>query len=451
MTVKNEVELKYREAQLFKVAIVGRPNVGKSTLVNRIIGHQAAIVEEKPGVTRDRKSYTASWRGEDFEIVDTGGWVVRGGALEQKISDQARSAIDSCDVVLFVVDSSIGITDEDSDVSILLKRLKKQTIVVANKAESEQRRLLAWEFASFGFDHLVPVSALHGMMTGDLLDIIVDKMLARVPGEDGSEPVEVQDDDEKVFSVAIVGRPNVGKSTLFNRLVGDERSVVHDLPGTTTDTVDTVVESEIGTLRYLDTAGMRKRVKQSSGTEYYSMVRALKTIDAADVALLVVDGLEGVTHQDQRLAERVDAAGSPVLVLLNKWEELSAEQKLERGADAEEKLAFLTYAPFIRISALTGLGVHRILPAVENALIAYRHRVPTRELNKALGEFQAVHPPKGTKILYAVQGATDPPTFTFFTTRPVEPGYLRYLERKMRERFALGPTPIKLRVRRRSD
>lgn len=438
---------------MYKVAIVGRPNVGKSTLVNRIIGRQAAIVEERPGVTRDRKSYTATWRGTEFEVIDTGGWLEVGDDLEKKISSQAKSAIDSSDLVLFIVDSAVGITSEDANVGDLLRKSGKRTVVVANKAESDQRRLSSWEFAGLGFDDLIAVSALHGMMTGDLLDLVVDILnTIDTSTQEDLEEVEAQSDaDLGIFSVAIVGRPNVGKSTLFNRLVGDDRSVVHDMPGTTTDTVDTVIETSIGVLRFLDTAGMRKRAKEASGTEYYSMVRALKAIDAADVALLVVDGQEGVTHQDQRLAERVDAAGSPVLVILNKWEELSAEEKVLRGEEAEERLAFLTYAPFIRISALTGLGVHRILPAVQNAIVAYRHRIPTRELNVALGEFQAAHPPKGTKILYAVQGATDPPTFTFFSSRPIEPGYLRYLERKMRERFGMGPTPIKIRVRRRSD
>ncbi len=441
-----------REARLYKVAIIGRPNVGKSTLVNRIVGRQAAIVEEKSGVTRDRKGYITSWRGVDFEIVDTGGWLEHGDVLEKKISEQALLAIKECQLILFVVDGEVGVTGEDAAVASLLRRLEKPTIVAVNKAESDQRRMAAWEFAKLGFEDIVAISALHGMMTGDLLDVVVDKLLeSDLDTPEDDTPKEIADPNAGIFSVAIVGRPNVGKSTLFNRLVGDDRAVVHDLPGTTTDTIDTVIETEIGTLRFLDTAGMRKRVKQSSGTEYYSMVRALKAIDAADVALLIIDGLEGVTHQDQRLAERVDAAGSPVLVLLNKWEKLTAEQKLERGTEAEEKLAFLTYAPFIRISALTGLGVNRVLPAVQSALVAYRNRVPTRLLNTALGEFQAAHPPKGTKILYAVQGATDPPTFTFFTTKPVEPGYLRYLERKMRERFGLGPSPIKMRVRRRSD
>lgn len=439
---------------MFKVAVVGRPNVGKSTLVNRIVGRQDAIVEERSGVTRDRKSYVAAWRGHSFELIDTGGWLEAGDALEVKISEQARSAMADCDIALFVVDAAVGITSEDADVAELLRRISKPVIVVANKAESESRRFNSWEFAALGFDDLIPVSALHGVMTGDLLDVLIDRLTENAPEGsidlDDGENSET-DVDDGIFSVAIVGRPNVGKSTLFNRMVGDDRAVVHDMPGTTTDTVDTVIETDIGVLRFLDTAGMRRRAKEASGTEYYSMVRALKAIDSADVAILVVDGREGVTHQDQRLAERVDAAGSPVVVVLNKWEDLSSEDKLIRGEEAEEKLAFLTYAPFIRISAKTGLGVHRILPAVQNAIVAYRRRIPTRELNVAISEFQTVHPPKGTKILYAVQGATDPPTFTLFSSRPIDAGYMRYLERKLRERFGLGPTPIKMRVRRRSD
>ncbi|MDA8277277.1 MAG: ribosome biogenesis GTPase Der [Actinomycetota bacterium] len=432
-----------------KVAIVGRPNVGKSTLVNRIVGRQEAIVEEKAGVTRDKKSYVASWRGVTFEIVDTGGFLAEGDELEEKISQKSLSAMGECDVALLVVDAAVGLTNEDSDVAKVLRRTKIPIIVVANKAESEARQFAAWEFAALGFDDLQPVSALHGTMTGDLLDLVVDKLghFDDIDGEEGKNTTKESD----IFAVAIIGRPNVGKSTLFNRLVGDDLSVVHDMPGTTTDSVDTIVETEIGTLRFVDTAGMRRRANQSSGTEYYSMVRALKSIDRADVAILVVDGQEGVTHQDQRLAERIDAAGSPVVVVLNKWEELSAEEKVVRGAEAEEKLAFLTYAPFIRISAKTGLATHRILPAVQNAIVAYRQRIPTRELNVAIAEFQSIHPPKGTKILYAVQGATDPPTFTLFSSRPIDNSYMRYLERKLRERFALGPTPIKMRVRRRSD
>ena len=437
---------------MFKVAVVGRPNVGKSTLVNRIVGRQAAIVEERSGVTRDRKGYATRWRDVEFELIDTGGWLEAGDALDKKIAYQSKSAIDDCDVALLVVDAAVGMTNEDSDVAQLLRRSKKPVIVVANKAESEQRRLAAWEFASLGFDKLIPVSALHGVMTGDLLDELVAELLPlRVDGMADRPGGTTPEETEGIFGVAIVGRPNVGKSTLFNRIVGDDRAVVHDMPGTTTDTVDTVIETEIGVLRFLDTAGMRRRAKEASGTEYYSMIRALKTIDGADVALLVIDGKEGVTHQDQRLAERIDAAGSPVVVVLNKWEDLSAEEKVSRGSEAEERLAFLTYAPFLRISAKTGLGTHRILPAVQNAIVAYRHRIPTRELNVAIGEFQSAHPPKGTKILYAVQGATDPPTFTFFSSRPIEAPYMRYLERKLRERFGLGPTPIKMRVRRRSD
>jgi GTP-binding protein len=250
--------------------------------------------------------------------------------------------------------------------------------------------------------------------------------------------------------VAIVGRPNVGKSTLFNRLVGEERAVVHDVPGTTRDAIDTVVETEDGPITFVDTAGMRRRAKEAEGAEYYSLVRALQAIDRADAALLVIDAREGVTHQDQRLAERVDAAGSPIVVVLNKWEGLTAERRAEVVAQIEDRLVFLAYAPVLKISAKTGLGVHKLLPALGQAIDAYHRRVPTGELNKLMAEAQSAHPSPSGRVLYATQGATDPPTFTLFATRRLAPTYLRYLERRIREHFDFGPTPLKLRVRQRT-
>ena len=250
--------------------------------------------------------------------------------------------------------------------------------------------------------------------------------------------------------VAVVGRPNVGKSTLFNRLIGDERSVVHDQPGTTRDTVDTVIDTPHGTFRFVDTAGMRRKSRIDEGTEYYSLVRALQAVDRAQAALLVVDASAGVTHQDQRLAERIDAAGTAVVVVLNKWDLLDAEQRADVAVAVEDRLGFLGYAPVLKVSASTGKGVHRILPALEEALTASRRRIPTRELNQLLQEAQAAQPAPGAKVLYATQGATDPPTFTLFANRALPPSYLRYLERRIRERFAFGPTPLKLRVRRRA-
>src|SRR5206468_1761971 len=252
-------------------------------------------------------------------------------------------------------------------------------------------------------------------------------------------------------AVTIVGRPNVGKSTLFNRLIGDDRSVVHDVPGTTRDSIDTVVETDEGPIRFVDTAGMRRKSRIDEGPEYFSLVRALQSIDRADAALLVVDAAEGVTHQDQRLAERVDAAGSPVVIVLNKWETLDAEQRVDVTGQLADRLSFLAYAPVLKISAKTGLGVHKLLPALGQAVSAYHRRVPTRELNQLIQQAQSAHPPPGGRVLYATQGATDPPTFTLFASRSLPPTYLRYLERRIREHFAFGPTPLKLRVRRRAS
>jgi GTP-binding protein len=248
-----------------------------------------------------------------------------------------------------------------------------------------------------------------------------------------------------------VGRPNVGKSTLFNRLIGEERSVVHELPGTTRDAVDTVVETPEGPIRFVDTAGLRRRVKEAEGAEYYSLVRALQAIDRAEAALFVIDATEGITHQDQRLAERVDAAGNPIVICINKWELLGAEQRAQLLLEVEDRLAFLSYAPILKISAKTGLGVHKLLPNIAAAVDAYHRRVPTGELNKLLAEAQSAHPSPGGRVLYATQGATDPPTFTLFVTKALPAPYLRYLERRIREHFAFGPTPLKLRIRRRSS
>ena len=438
------------------VAVVGRPNVGKSTLLNRIVGRREAIVEERPGVTRDRKEATAEWGGREFTIVDTGGWLPgEASTLEGKVSRQAEKAMAEADLVLFVVDTSIGPTDEDDRVAAVLRRLDRPTLVIANKVDSDKREHEIWEFASLGLGDPWPVSALHGRGTGDLLDEII----ARLPfAAEPSETVEHEEDglggqdDEADAAIAIVGRPNVGKSTLFNRLIGDERSVVHDLPGTTRDSVDTVVETAEGRIRFVDTAGMRRKSRVDEATEYYSLVRALQSIDRSDASLLVIDATEGVTHQDQRLAERIDAAGSPVVIVLNKWDLLADPERRDRVlADVADRLAFLSYAPTLKVSAQSGLGVHKLLPAIGNAIDAYRRRVPTRELNKVIAEAQAAHPAPNAKVLYATQGATDPPTFTLFATRTLPATYLRYLERKIREHFGFGPTPLKLRVRRRNQ
>ncbi len=427
------------------IAIVGRPNVGKSTLVNRIVGRREAIVEEQPGVTRDRKELETDWRGRRFLIVDTGGWMAGGDGLDAKVSEQAERAIKGADIVLFVADATVGITEEDDQVAAVLRRAKRPVIVVVNKVDSEHRETDAWDFARLGLGEPTAVSALHGRQVGDLLDLVFDRLPPPGPEE---IPVDAA---TKVPSIAVVGRPNVGKSTLFNRLIGDDRSVVHDQPGTTRDSIDTVVETPDGPLCFIDTAGMRRKSKIVEGTEYYSLVRALQTVDRADAAMLVIDATQGVTHQDQRLAERIDVAGSPVLIVLNKTDLLDAAARADVAEQVADRLAFLGYAPVLNISALTGKGLHRMLPAIGEAIEAYHRRVPTRELNEVVQAAQAAQPAAGARVLYATQGATDPPTFTLFTNRNLPAPYLRYLERRIREHFGFGPTPLKLRVRSRTS
>ena len=465
-------------AELPVVAIVGRPNVGKSTLLNRIVGRREAIVEEQPGVTRDRKEVEAEWNGRDFLLVDTGGWLPGGTSLDEKVSRQSERAIDEADLVVVVVDAVTGVTEEDARVASMLRRGNRPTLLAVNKVDDANREGAAWEFVSLGLGDPFPVSALHGPGAGDLLDAVVEVLDAApssvlggpseagapgepVPPADGAagetvdDPIDLgneEPDREELFSVAVVGRPNAGKSTLFNRLIGDDRSVVHDLPGTTRDAIDTVVDTPFGPVRFVDTAGMRRRSRIDEGTEYFSTVRALRAVDKADVAMLVIDATVGVTAQDQRLAERIDVAGSPVVVLLNKWELIAdPDDRLAILGELSRKLAFIGEAPVLKISALTGKGVHKLRPVLQDAIGQYHRRVPTRDVNRVIAEAQQRQPAGGgVKVLYAVQGATDPPTFTLFANREVPAPYLRYLERSIREAFEFGSTPLKLRVRRRN-
>ncbi|MBT8241233.1 MAG: ribosome biogenesis GTPase Der [Acidimicrobiia bacterium] len=428
-----------------KVVIAGRPNVGKSTLMNRILGRREAIVEERPGVTRDRKQVPAEWQGSEFDLIDTGGWLTGGTTIDRKVSAQSEQAIADASVILLVVDATVGVTDEDEQFVRFIRRLDVPVFVVANKVDDLKHADELWELMSLGFGQPFGVSALHGRGVGDLLDVVT----AQFPEPDGGEP-SGEEPDERVFSIALVGRPNVGKSTLFNQLIGDERSVTHDMPGTTRDTVDTVVETEQGPVRFLDTAGMRRRSRIDQDTEYYSVVRALVAVDKADVALLVIDGSEGVTHQDQRLAERVDAAGCPIVVVLNKWDITDTDQKHQVAAQVERKLSFLPDVPQHRISALSGRGIDKLLPSLFDAIDAYQTRVPTKKVNEVIRSAQAAHAaPNGARILYATQGATDPPTFTLFTNRAIPDTYLRFIENQIRDAFDLAGTPIKLRVRNR--
>lgn len=431
------------------VVIVGRPNVGKSTWFNRVVGEQAAIVEDKPGVTRDRFVRSASWLGIEFQLVDTGGWLPGGSELEEKISRQVEVAVREADLVIFMVDASVGVTDADERIASWLRRSGVTVVVAANKADNERRELDRWGFLSLGLGEPYPVSALHGRRSGDFLDEIV----ARLPAPQEEMDIETQVlPTDGVPRVALVGRPNVGKSTLFNRLVGEDRAVVHDMPGTTRDAIDTMVETDEGPLIFIDTAGMRRRSRIDNSAEYYSLVRALQAIDGADIAMLIIDAQENVTSQDQRLAERIDAAGCPILIVLNKWELLDAEAKKYVESEVSRKLYFLGESPVIKISALTGKGVHKLRPVLQETIEQYHRRVPTRDVNRIIAEAQQKAPAGGgAKVMYAVQGATDPPTFTLFVNRELPATYLRYLERSIREGFEFGSVPIKLRVRNRSD
>ncbi len=451
------------------VVVAGRANVGKSSLVNRIVGRRAAVVEEEPGVTRDRKVLDAEWTGVPFQLVDTGGWTPGRLGLDAQVRHQAEQALDQADLIVFVVDVTTGVTAEDLAAARVVRRASAPVLLAANKVDDRTWEAAAWEFVRLGLGDPWPVSAAHGRGTGDLLDEVVRRAVRTDPGgparskrrtgaaggrpclprrsgrERTSPPGEA--DQAAVPQVALVGRPNAGKSTLFNRVIGEERSIVHDMPGTTRDVIDTELQTDEGPLKFLDTAGMRRPSRTEAGTEQHSVLRALEALDRADIAVLVIDATVGPSHQDQRLAERMTAAGCPAIVVLNKWEVLDAEQRQDVLASLDDRLKFLGDAPVVRMSARSGKGVHRLLPSIWSTLDSYRQRVSTGMLNRALRDLQAAHPAPGARIRYGVQGASEPPTFTLFASGRLPPTYLRYLERGLRERFDLGSTPIKLRVR----
>ncbi len=431
------------------VAVVGRPNVGKSTMVNRLVEKGDAIVEKDPGVTRDRNYFTATWRGRDFVIVDTGGL---DPAAEEKLAKaigrQALQAVDEADLVLMMVDASQGITAADEEVAQALRRSGKPVILAANKVDNQRQEDEAVEWYSLGMGEPWPVSAMHGRNIGDLLDAVVEN-LPQAPGEEQEE--------NKETVVAIVGRPNVGKSTLFNRLIREERSIISDLPGTTRDAVDTVLEAGGTTYRFIDTAGWRKRTKIKEDVEFYSQVRVWRAIDRAQVILLVIDASQGVTEQDQRIATRVKDDGRACAVILNKWDQVKAAGNARPAyEEAMEKLHFVSYAPFLRVSALTGLGVTRLLPVVDRVKRSWGSRIQTSHLNELLQRVlsQTTTPARRGKrlqVYYLTQVRTAPPQFVFFVNRPdlSSPAFERFLERKIRETFCFEGSPIRVVLRSR--
>lgn len=429
------------------VAVVGRPNVGKSSLVNRILGRREAIVEATPGVTRDRNAFVARWRDFDFEIVDTGGLEPGMKGLEARAADQARIAISYADVILFVVDAQGGLHQDDLLVADVLRRAAKPVIVVANKVDDGSLEADASVFFRLGLGDPVAVSALHGRNSGDLLDVLV-KTLPESAGETAGDWA----------SIAIVGRPNVGKSSLLNALAGEQRALVDELPGTTRDPVDTRLALPDGrVLRVVDTAGMRRRVAIKDPLEYFSFLRSRKTLIRVDAVILVVDVSEGATGSDQRIAEEVLTTGRACVVALNKWD-LAADEPTDRARlerAIEERLRFLDWAARVRTSAVTGRGVDRLLPAVAGAIESHRTRVATADLNRVLGDAQAERPHprvggRSTRILYGVQTGSSPPTFLLFTTQLLERTYLRFLEHRLRAAFGFGGTPLRIETRLRS-
>ncbi len=431
------------------VAVVGRPNVGKSTLVNRIVARGEAIVESEPGVTRDRNYFTTTWRGRDFRIVDTGGLdPVAEESLVQAIGRQALAAVEECDLVLMLVDATEGITPLDQEVAQVLRKTAKPVILVANKVDNQRREDEALEWYALGMGDPWPVSAMHGRNIGDLLDAVVESLPEAATAEEAAVQETV---------VAVVGRPNVGKSTLFNRLLAEERSLTSELPGTTRDAVDTLLEIDGKHYRFIDTAGWRRRSRVKKGVEFYSLVRVWRAIDRAQVVLLVVDASQKVSDQDQRIAARVKEDGRACVVVLNKWDTLKGSGRADVVyRDALEKLRFVSYAPFLRVSALTGHGTGRIMPTVDRVRRNWETRVQTSHLNDLLHRLLSQSPPptrKGKRLqfYYVTQARTAPPQFVFFVNRPdlADASYERYLERRLRETFALEGTPVRIVLRPR--
>jgi GTP-binding protein len=432
---------------------VGRPNVGKSSLVNRIVGRREAIVDAAPGVTRDRHSMAAEWAGRRFEIIDTGGLEAGATGLEERVADQAAVAIEAADVVVLVVDIAVGPTEDDSVVAAILRRSKKPVVVAANKADDPRDEPSAADFYRLGLGRPVPVSALHGRGSGDFLDALVARLPRDADGEGAASAAA-----RPWASLAIVGRPNVGKSSMLNALLGEDRAIVAPTPGTTRDPVDAQLSLVDGRrIRLVDTAGMRREVKIEDPIEYFGRLRARRTLERVDAALLCVDSSEGVTALDQRIAREIETQGRACVVALNKWDQVPSDEldrsRLERAVS--ERLRWLGWAPRVRTSAHTGRGLRRILPAVEDAVDSHRARLPTAEVNRVIAAAQdeRPHPRAGgrpRRILYAVQADVGPPTFVLFATGTLDVSYLRYLEGRLRAAYSFAGSPIRIRVRRRT-
>jgi GTP-binding protein len=425
------------------VAVVGRPNVGKSTLVNRILGRREAVVQDIPGVTRDRVSYDANWLGRRFFVQDTGGWEPDAKGLQLLVAEQASVAMRTADVIILVVDAVVGATAADEAAARRLQRSGKPVFLAANKVDTERVEAEAASLWSLGLGEPHPVSAMHGRGVADLLDRVMEVLPeASAVASSGGGPRRV----------ALVGKPNVGKSSLLNRLSGDERSVVHDVAGTTVDPVDSLIELDGKTWRFVDTAGLRRKVGQASGHEFYASVRTRGAIDAAEVVVVLIDSSQPLTEQDQRVLTMVIEAGRALVLAFNKWDLMDEDRRYLLDREIDMDLAQVQWAQRVNISAKTGRAVQRLVPALESALESWDARISTGRLNTFFKEIVAATPPpvrggKQPKILFATQATARPPTFVLFTSGFLEAGYRRFLERKLRETFGFEGSPIRINVR----
>jgi GTPase len=426
------------------VAVVGRPNVGKSTLVNRMIGRREAVVQDVPGVTRDRVSYDATWNGRQFVLVDTGGWAPDAKGMAARVTEQAELAVAAADAVVFVVDATVGMQDVDESVVKVLRRSGKPVVLAANKVDDQRTEAEAAALWQLGLGEPLAVSGLHGRGSGDLLDAV----LAAIP----EAPSALADGERGPRRVAIVGKPNVGKSSLLNKLAGQQRVVVDEIAGTTVDPVDELVEVGGEIYRFIDTAGIRRRVKEASGREYYASLRTHSAIERAEVCIAVVDASEPVTEQDLRILTSVEEAGRALVIAFNKWDLTDEERRRYLRREIDRDLGQFEWAAKINISALSGRHVDHLGAAIKEALTSWETRISTGRLNAFLGRIVAAHPHpvrggKQARILFGTQAHAGPPTFVLFTTGELEPGYLRFLRRRLREEFGFRGTPVHVEVR----
>ncbi|MGW7695873.1 ribosome biogenesis GTPase Der [Streptomyces asiaticus] len=427
------------------LAVVGRPNVGKSTLVNRILGRREAVVEDRPGVTRDRVTYEAEWSGRRFKVVDTGGWEQDVLGIDASVAAQAEFAIEAADAVVFVVDATVGATDTDEAVVKLLRRAGKPVVLCANKVDGPSGEADAAMLWSLGLGEPYAVSALHGRGTGDMLDAVLEA-LPEAPAQTFGATIGGP------RRIALIGRPNVGKSSLLNKVAGEERVVVDEMAGTTRDPVDEMIQLGGVTWKFVDTAGIRRRVHLQEGADYYASLRTAAAVEKAEVAVVLIDSSESISVQDQRIISMAVEAGRALVIAYNKWDTLDEERRYYLEREIETELGQIQWAPRVNVSARTGRHMEKLVPAIETALAGWETRVPTGRLNSFLGEIVASHPHpirggKQPRILFGTQAGTRPPRFVLFASGFLEAGYRRFIERRLREEFGFEGTPLQVSVR----